>query len=183
MFPIRSHSEPAPTVSTMYAEASTELMIESSFATKVADIDGPTYARVATLERSGQSRNENPVQAEGSASTSAEIMNRPKMPQYPGLERWILVERIGDGAFSNVYRAQDSTMEYADVAIKVLKLSRMDDNQVALPTPLPLLNLPFLVLSGSCAIRQLNMLTLIIKLLSALQLEKGRKGSGSSRNY
>ncbi|MBE7180746.1 MAG: hypothetical protein INR71_05985, partial [Terriglobus roseus] len=27
-----------------------------------------------------------------------------KLPKYPGLERWTLLEKMGDGAFSNVYR-------------------------------------------------------------------------------
>ncbi|KAJ6106361.1 Serine/threonine-protein kinase srk1 [Penicillium capsulatum] len=51
------------------------------------------------------------------------------MPKYPGLERWILVEKMGDGAFSNVYRAKDSTTEYGEVAIKVVRKFEMNSNQ------------------------------------------------------
>lgn len=32
---------------------------------------------------------------------------REKMPQYKGLEGFTLVEKMGDGAFSNVYKAVD----------------------------------------------------------------------------
>ncbi|PLB45606.1 Pkinase-domain-containing protein [Aspergillus steynii IBT 23096] len=54
---------------------------------------------------------------------------RSKMPRYPGLERWILLEKMGDGAFSNVYRAKDSTGEYDEVAIKVVRKFEMNSNQ------------------------------------------------------
>ncbi|KAI9924745.1 hypothetical protein ASPWEDRAFT_40689 [Aspergillus wentii DTO 134E9] len=57
--------------------------------------------------------------------------NRSKMPRYPGLERWVLVEKMGDGAFSNVYRAKDSTGEYDQVAIKVVRKFEMNSNQRA----------------------------------------------------
>ncbi|EEP76877.1 serine/threonine-protein kinase srk1 [Uncinocarpus reesii 1704] len=33
-----------------------------------------------------------------------EKLSKSTMPSYPGLERWILLEKMGDGAFSNVYR-------------------------------------------------------------------------------
>lgn len=55
------------------------------------------------------------------------------MPKYPGLERWILLEKMGDGAFSNVYRAKDSTGQYDEVAIKVVRKYEMNSNQVGLP--------------------------------------------------
>ncbi|KAE8333184.1 kinase-like domain-containing protein [Aspergillus sergii] len=54
----------------------------------------------------------------------------PKMPKYPGLERWILVEKIGDGVSSNVYRAIDSCGEVGDVAIKVIHKSFRGTGQV-----------------------------------------------------
>ena len=68
-----------------------------------------------------------------------ENVTRSKMPQYPGLDRWILVEKMGDGAFSNVYRAKDSTTVYGEVAIKVVRKFEMNSNQVGyfgLPPPL-----------------------------------------------
>ena len=56
---------------------------------------------------------------------------RSKMPKYPGLERWILMEKMGDGAFSNVYRARDTTGQQGEVAIKVVRKYEMNSMQVS----------------------------------------------------
>lgn len=56
--------------------------------------------------------------------------SRGRLPRYPGLERWILLEKMGDGAFSNVYRARDSTGEYDQVAIKVVRKYELNATQV-----------------------------------------------------
>jgi hypothetical protein len=58
--------------------------------------------------------------------------SKGKPPKYPGLERWRLVEKMGDGAFSHVYRAQDTTGQYPEVAIKVVRKFEMNSNQVRL---------------------------------------------------
>lgn len=58
-----------------------------------------------------------------------------KMPRYPGLERWNLIEKMGDGAFSNVYRARDSHGQWGEVAIKVVRKFEMNSQQVSI-TPL-----------------------------------------------
>ncbi|KAJ4364183.1 MAPK-activated protein kinase Srk1 [Neocucurbitaria cava] len=55
-----------------------------------------------------------------------------KMPRYPGLERWTLVEKMGDGAFSNVYRARDTTGQWGEVAIKVVRKFEMNSQQVSI---------------------------------------------------
>jgi hypothetical protein len=68
-----------------------------------------------------------------------------KLPTYPGLERWDLLEKMGDGAFSNVYRARDTQGQYDEVAIKVVRKFEMNSSQVSitrwncplLPFPLP----------------------------------------------
>ena len=52
------------------------------------------------------------------------------MPKYPGLERWVLLEKMGDGAFSNVYRAKDATGQYDQAAIKVVRKFEMNSSQV-----------------------------------------------------
>jgi hypothetical protein len=62
-----------------------------------------------------------------------------KLPRYPGLERWTLLEKMGDGAFSNVYRAKDSTGQYGEVAIKVVRKFEMNSSQVRKPPSHPLL--------------------------------------------
>ena len=57
---------------------------------------------------------------------------RNRMPKYPGLERWILLEKMGDGAFSNVYRARDTTGQWGEVAIKVVRKFEMNSQQVSI---------------------------------------------------
>ncbi|OAA62145.1 Calcium/calmodulin-dependent-like protein kinase [Cordyceps fumosorosea ARSEF 2679] len=60
-----------------------------------------------------------------------ENASRTKFPQYPGLERWVLLEKMGDGAFSNVYRARDTEGQYGEVAIKVVRKYEMNNMQRA----------------------------------------------------
>jgi hypothetical protein len=61
-----------------------------------------------------------------------------KLPRYPGLERWTLLEKMGDGAFSNVYRARDTTGQWGEVAIKVVRKFEMNSQQVSTtPATLP----------------------------------------------
>ncbi len=53
-----------------------------------------------------------------------------KFPRYPGLERWEILEKMGDGAFSNVYRARDLESNKGEVAIKVVRKYEMNSMQV-----------------------------------------------------
>ena len=69
-------------------------------------------------------------EAEIEQIVAEERLSRSKMPKYPGLERWILIEKMGDGAFSNVFRARDSTGEDGEVAIKVVRKFEMNSKQV-----------------------------------------------------
>lgn len=57
--------------------------------------------------------------------------SKSKFPHYPGLERWELVEKMGDGAFSNVYRARDREGDAGEVAIKVVRKFEMNSMQRA----------------------------------------------------
>lgn len=59
-----------------------------------------------------------------------ENADRGKFPRYPGLERWQLLEKMGDGAFSNVYRARDLQENAGEVAIKVVRKFEMNNMQV-----------------------------------------------------
>lgn len=61
-----------------------------------------------------------------------EKASKGKLPRYPGLERWRLIEKMGDGAFSNVYRAIDTEGNAGEVAIKVVRKFEMNQNQVSL---------------------------------------------------
>ncbi|KAL6714157.1 MAPK-activated protein kinase Srk1 [Lecanora helva] len=54
-----------------------------------------------------------------------------KLPKYPGLERWQLLEKMGDGAFSNVYRAREANGHGSEVAIKVVRKFEMNSTQRA----------------------------------------------------
>ncbi|KAK3393272.1 Pkinase-domain-containing protein [Podospora didyma] len=58
-----------------------------------------------------------------------ENASRSKFPRYPGLERWEIVEKMGDGAFSNVYRARDLEGGLGEVAIKVVRKYEMNNMQ------------------------------------------------------
>ncbi|KAI9899098.1 hypothetical protein N3K66_005559 [Trichothecium roseum] len=58
-----------------------------------------------------------------------ENASKSKFPRYPGLERWELVEKMGDGAFSNVYRARDLQGVYGEVGIKVVRKYEMNSMQ------------------------------------------------------
>lgn len=60
---------------------------------------------------------------------------RSKFPRYPGLERWKLLEKMGDGAFSNVYRALDTQGEHGEAAIKVVRKFEMNSMQVSSRKP------------------------------------------------
>jgi len=64
--------------------------------------------------------------------------SKGKLPRYPGLERWTLIEKMGDGAFSNVYRARDNTGQYGEAAIKVVRKFEMNSTQVSTPPIAPL---------------------------------------------
>ena len=74
------------------------------------------------------------VQAAGREAEIQQIVaeereKQGKLPKYPGLERYHLVAKMGDGAFSNVYRAKD-TQQGGEVAIKVVRKFEMNSNQV-----------------------------------------------------
>ncbi|KAL8367233.1 hypothetical protein RB599_010287 [Gaeumannomyces hyphopodioides] len=61
-----------------------------------------------------------------------ENASKSKFPRYPGLERWELLEKMGDGAFSNVYRARDlECIQPGEVAIKVARKYEMSSMQRA----------------------------------------------------
>lgn len=127
---VTPHSEPTTDVSTIHAEPqppSTSQFSPGLLEAYDADLRGNGQAG-AQKGSEDQVRKDRSVEIE--RLVAEENTNRSKMPQYPGLERWILVEKMGDGAFSNVYRAKDSTTEYGEVAIKVVRKFEMNSNQV-----------------------------------------------------
>lgn len=61
-----------------------------------------------------------------------EAASKSKFPKYPGLENYELLEKMGDGAFSNVYRARDTEGKFpGEVAIKVVRKFEMSSMQRA----------------------------------------------------
>ena len=73
--------------------------------------------------------------------------SKGKLPRYPGLERWRLIEKMGDGAFSNVYKAVDLEQGVGEVAIKVVRKFEMNSSQVSTSTDLCILQYSLLLLS------------------------------------
>lgn len=69
------------------------------------------------------------TQSDLAAIVAEERAKANQLPKYPGLDKYILREKMGDGAFSNVYRARDSTTGQ-EVAIKVVRKFEMNSNQV-----------------------------------------------------
>lgn len=89
--------------------------------------------KVARNEESRSKRQSRRVDEANVAKLVAEEnASKSKFPQYPGLERWELLEKMGDGAFSNVYRARDTQGQYGQVAIKVVRKYEMNNMQVSL---------------------------------------------------
>ncbi|KAF2755220.1 calcium/calmodulin-dependent protein kinase type 2 [Pseudovirgaria hyperparasitica] len=81
---------------------------KQAIADRKADIDPTVLERIVAEERE----------------------SKGKLPRYPGLERWQLIEKMGDGAFSNVYRAKDTQGQYQqEVAIKVVRKFEMNSSQ------------------------------------------------------
>ncbi|KAJ5723947.1 Serine/threonine-protein kinase srk1 [Penicillium malachiteum] len=123
-----THSEPTTDVSTIHAEQQPHA--QGQFSPGLGSFDpefrgnGPAASQKRTESQVRQDRS-----VEIERLVQEENVTRSKMPKYPGLERWILVEKMGDGAFSNVYRAKDSTTEYGEVAIKVVRKFEMNSNQ------------------------------------------------------
>ena len=60
-----------------------------------------------------------------------EAESSKRLPTYKGLERWQLLDKMGDGAFSNVYKARDVDGIIGEVAIKVVRKFEMNSSQVS----------------------------------------------------
>lgn len=144
---VTPHAEPTTNVSTIHAEQQPQPVGQFSPALEAFDT-GDRHGQNA--QKTEPSRRDQSVEIE--RLVAEENVNRSKMPKYPGLERWDLVEKMGDGAFSNVYRAKDVTGQFNEVAIKVVRKFEMNSNQVGdMPVILffPFLFFSFLLLGMS----------------------------------
>lgn len=86
-------------------------------------------AGAAAANAAGKNQKIQNRDAEIQAIVAEEREKAGKLPRYSGLERYILLEKMGDGAFSNVYKARD-TQSGDEVAIKVVRKFEMNSNQV-----------------------------------------------------
>ena len=94
---------------------------------------GNAAAHVAGQHQKATAAKQKKIEHEELARIVAEENeSKGKLPNYPGLERWILMEKMGDGAFSNVYRARDLEGSAGEVAIKVVRKFEMNSSQVSL---------------------------------------------------
>lgn len=138
---VTPHSEPTTDVSAVHAEQQPQPLGQYSpdlGAFDTGDVRGNGGHGQATQQNTDtQVKRDRSVEIE--RLVQEERTSRSKMPQYPGLDRWILLEKMGDGAFSNVYRAKDSTGELGEVAIKVVRKFEMNSNQVGRPEGLAFL--------------------------------------------
>ncbi|KAK2756985.1 hypothetical protein FQN54_004953 [Arachnomyces sp. PD_36] len=128
------HSEPTTNVSTIHAQQQPQP--PGQYPPASGNLDAIENKRQQaensqTPAQKAAERNARIHEAEIEQIVAEERQNRAKMPKYPGLERWILLEKMGDGAFSNVYRAKDSTGQEGEVAIKVVRKFEMNANQRA----------------------------------------------------
>ena len=132
------HAEPTTNVSAVHAEQQRQPQGQyPAGAEGLERID--SKARSSKPGNGGEQMQQTPVSPSSGRRHELEVqqivaeekINRSTMPTYPGLERWVIVEKMGDGAFSNVYRARDSQRKEGDVAIKVVRKYEMNSKQVS----------------------------------------------------
>ncbi|CAD6442017.1 b208de87-c5a6-45d4-bda2-a6c355b487dc [Sclerotinia trifoliorum] len=123
-------SPAAPTVAQHHA-ARSDPNVMAHQANQVPGGDASSAANEDNRNRgaAGQQQTRGPNTEELARLVAAENENKNKLPRYPGLERWQLVEKMGDGAFSNVYKAVDLEGRAGKVAIKVVRKFEMNSNQ------------------------------------------------------
>lgn len=97
----------------------------------VAQADGVAAHHAEANQNLGSSQSKSRKAEELAKIVAEENESKGKFPKYPGLERWELIEKMGDGAFSNVYRARDTTGGAGEVAIKVVRKFEMNNMQVS----------------------------------------------------
>jgi hypothetical protein len=132
---VTPHAEPTTNVSPIHAEH--QRQPQGSYPPAAGNLDAIDSRLGSGQAQAPQQKSSPDFQSKQRAReleieqiVAEERSQRNKMPRYPGLERYILLDKMGDGAFSNVYRAKDSTGEHGEVAIKVVRKFEMNSNQV-----------------------------------------------------
>ncbi|KAL3472215.1 kinase-like domain-containing protein [Aspergillus californicus] len=130
---VTPHAEPTTNVSAVHAEQ--QRQPQGAFSPAAGNLDA-IDSKLGGQPQPSQQRSapdapppKRAREAEIEQIIAEEKSNRNTMPRYPGLERWVLVEKMGDGAFSNVYRAKDTEGQYDQVAIKVVRKFEMNSTQ------------------------------------------------------
>lgn len=111
-----------------HADFSTAALDNKNVAARAGDVAAKLQGE---HQKKGGSRSRDVDQSVLERIVAEERESRGKLPRYPGLERWILLEKMGDGAFSNVYRAKDTQGQYPECAIKVVRKFEMNSSQVS----------------------------------------------------
>jgi hypothetical protein len=131
------HAEPTTNVSTVHAEPQRQTH-HGHGTTAMGGLDSidasgtrapkseQTAQKLATASPGTKLRHEQELEQ----IIQEEKWSKSNMPKYPGLDRYVLLEKMGDGAFSNVYRARDTTGKVGEVAIKVVRKFEMNSKQV-----------------------------------------------------
>ncbi|KAL2001758.1 hypothetical protein VTN02DRAFT_1312 [Thermoascus thermophilus] len=128
------HAEPTTNVSTIHAQQQRQPQGQYPPAAGNLDAIDSKHGNGQAASHKAAEGHAKPAQtreAEIEQIVAEERQSKSKLPTYPGLERWILLEKMGDGAFSNVYRARDRTGQFGEVAIKVVRKFEMNSNQRA----------------------------------------------------
>jgi len=136
----------APTIPEHYAKSDPNVIAHQAYqqpmgdAYSAADADaknrgaqaGNMAAHVAGDHQKVGATKSKKVDSEDLARIVAEENeSKGRLPRYPGLDRWKLIEKMGDGAFSNVYKAVDTEGTAGEVAIKVVRKFEMNSSQRA----------------------------------------------------
>lgn len=127
--PILNHHAPPKELLEAYSEAPGDAQNRAAQAGHVA-----AHRAEAAQEVHGKARGTSKKRVDDASLAklvAEENASKAKFPQYPGLERWELTEKMGDGAFSNVYRARDLQGDAGQVAIKVVRKYEMNSVQVS----------------------------------------------------
>lgn len=127
---VTPHAEPTTNVSPIHAQQQRQPQ-PSSAAGNLDAIDSKLGSgQGASPQKSPDAHGKRSREVDIEKIVAEERQSSAQMPKYPGLERWVLLEKMGDGAFSNVYRAKDATGQYDQAAIKVVRKFEMNSSQV-----------------------------------------------------
>lgn len=126
---VTPHAEPTTDVTPVHAQQ--QRQPQGQYANNLDAIQhGNGNGQAPSQQKATETSNNKISRADIEKLVAEERHSKSKMPKYPGLDRYILVEKMGDGAFSNVYRAKDTLSRMEEVAIKVVRKFEMNNNQV-----------------------------------------------------